>query len=97
MAEVMRAILGHLQGGGAGGGGSGGGGDKKKEVLCGKGFDMMDKFSGGETERNELSGDFRTMVQTKNEMASEAMIYVKSLGKAEKDVLGWVEVMRSIK
>ena len=100
LTEVMRALLGHLQGGGAGGGGSGGGGgggDKKKEVLYGKGFEMMDKFSGGETEWNEWSGDCRTMVQTKSEMAGEAMMYVKSVGKTEKEVLGWVDVIKEIK
>ena len=37
------------------------------------------------------------MVQTKNEMVGEAMTYVKSVGKTEKEVLGWVGVMRSIK
>ena len=48
---------------------SGGGGDNKKEVLFGKGLGMMEKFTGGETGWNEWSGDFRTMVQTKNEAA----------------------------
>ena len=50
----------------------------------------------GESKWNEWSGDFRTMVQTKNEMAGEALIHVKSVGKVEKNVMGWVELMRSI-
>ena len=50
---------------------------------------MMDKFSGGESGWNEWSGDFRTMVQTKNEAAGETLIYIKTAGKMEKsDELG---------
>ena len=45
------------EGGGGSRGGEncsgGGGNDKKKEVLFGKGFEMIDKFSGGETRWNE--------------------------------------------
>ena len=71
--------------------GSGGGGsDKKKEVLYGKGFEKTDKFSGGEAKWNEWSGDFKTIVQTKSEMAVEALICVKTAGKAENDVIDWV-------
>ena len=71
-------------GGSRGGeGGSGGGGsDKKKEVLYGKGFEMMDRFSGGEAEWNEWSGDFSSVVQTKSEMAGETLIYIKTVGNA---------------
>ena len=58
---------------------------------------MMDKFSGGETGWNEWSGDFRTMVQTKNEAAGEALIYVKVAGKAEKEVMDWEDVVESKK
>ena len=73
-------------GGSRGGeGGSGGGGrDNKKEFFYGKGFEMMDKFTGGEAEWNGWSGDFRTVVQTKNETAGKALIYVKTAGKEEK-------------
>ena len=31
------------------------------------------------------------------EMAGEVLIYVKTAGKVEKDVMNWVEVVRSIK
>ena len=58
---------------------------------------MMDNFNRGESKLNEWSGDFSTMVQTKNEMAGEALIHVKPVGKPEKDVMDRVEVMRSIK
>ena len=58
---------------------------------------MMAKFGGGEAEWHEWSGDFWTMVQTKNEMTGEAMNYVKAVGKSEKDALIWVEVLRGIK
>ena len=35
------------------------------------------------------------MVQTKSEMAGEAMNYVKAVGKSEKDALSWMEALRS--
>ena len=94
IGAVFRALMAASGGGGDSGGG---GNNKKRVVLFGKGFEMMDKFSGGESKWNEWSGDFRTMVQTKSEMACEALIHVESVGKAEKDVMDWVEVMRSIK
>ena len=100
LTAVMQALLGHLQGGGVGGsrgGGGGSGGDGSKEVLFGKGLEMMDKFSGGEAGWNEWSGDFRTMVQTKSEAAGEALIYIKVAGKAEKEAMSWKEVVESIK
>ena len=46
LAAVMQGLLSHLQGGGRGGGGGGDGG--KKDILYGKGFEMMAKFGGGE-------------------------------------------------
>ena len=58
---------------------------------------MMANFGGGETEWHEWSGDFRTMVQTKSEMAGEAMNLVKTIGKKEGEVLRWDEVLRMIK
>ena len=95
LAAVMQGLLTHLHGGGRGSGGGRDGG--KKDILYGKGFEMMAKFGGGETEWHEWSGDFRTMVQTKSEMAGEAMNYVKAVGKSEKDALSWMEVLRSLK
>ena len=94
---VMQALLGHLQAGGVGGSGGGSGGGGSKEVLFGKGLEMMDRFSGGDTGWNEWSGDFRTMVQTKSEAAGEALIYIRVAGKAEKEVMSWKEVAESIK
>ena len=84
-----------VEAGRGGDGGSGGGGSK--EVLFGKGLEMMDKFSGGEAGWNEWSGDFRTMVQTKSEAAGEALIYIKVAGKAEKEVMDWEDVVESKK
>ena len=98
LAEVLKGVMAWLEkrdGEGASVGGEGGG--HKKEILYGKGFEMMDSFDGGEGEWNEWSGNFRTMIQTKSEMAGEAMIDVKSVGMTEKDVLDRVEVVRSIK
>ena len=86
LSAVLEGLLHHLQGGGRGSSGGGEGG--KKDILYGKGFEMMAKFGGGEAEWHERSGDFRTMVQTKNEMTGEAMNYVKAVGKSEKDALG---------
>ena len=107
IVEVQTSLFEKLdedRAGGRGGGkgsesgtGGEGGNDKKKEVLLGKGFEMMDKFGGGEAEWNEWSGDFRTVVQTKNEMAGEALIYVKTAGKAETNVMDWAKVVESIK
>ena len=88
LTAVLQALLGHLQGGGVGGsrgGGGGSGGGGSKEVLFGKGLEMIDKFSGGEAGWNEWSGHFRTMVQTKSEAAGESLIYIKVAGKAEKE------------
>ena len=68
---------------------NGPGGDNKKEVLFGRGLEMMDKFTGGEAGWNQWSGDFRTIVQTKNEAAGEALLYIKTAGKAENEVINW--------
>ena len=75
MVEVQTSLFNKLDedrraGSGSGGkggesGSGGGGNDKNKEVLFGKGFEMMDRFGGGEAEWNEWSGDFRTVVQMK--------------------------------
>ena len=58
---------------------------------------MMPKFAGGETEWHEWSGDFRTMVQTKTEMAGEAMNLVKTIGRKEGTKIRGHEVLRTIK
>ena len=75
---------------------SAGGGDNKKEVLFGKGLEMMDKFSDGEAGWNEWSEDFRTVVQTKSGAAGEALIYMKTAGKTEKEVMSWEKVVESM-
>ena len=81
--------------GGGSGDGSGGGGTR--EVLFGKGLVMMDKFSGGETGWNEWSRHFKTIVQTKSEAAGETLIYVKVVGKTEKEVMDWKDAVESKK
>ena len=92
---IAKLMAGGEDSGGGSGGGNGGGGTR--EVLFGKGLEMMDKFSGGETGWNEWSGDFRTIVQTKSEVAGEALIYIKIVGKAEKEVMSWEKVVESKK
>jgi hypothetical protein len=61
----LEGLLHHLQGGGRGSSGGGDGG--KKDILYGKGFEMMAKFGGGEAEWHEWSVDFRTMVQKRDD------------------------------
>ena len=97
LAVLMEAAVRAAMAAGVGGSGGGNGVGGSKEVLYGKGLDMMDKFSGGETGWNEWSGDFRTIVQTKNEVAGETLIYVKVARKAEKEVMDWKEVVMSKK
>ena len=100
LAEVMRALLGHLQGAGGGGGVGSGTVERalmQKDILGGKGFEVMNKFGGGEAEWNEWSGDFKTLVETKSEMAAEALTFVKTEGKTEKEVMTWDNVLRGIK
>ena len=100
LAEAIKALLGHLQSGGGGGGVGGGMVERtlmQKGILGGKGFEVMNKFSGGETEWNEWSGYFKTLVETKSEMAAEALAFVKTEGKTEKEVMTWDNVLRGIK
>ena len=101
MKNTLVTMQAQMEMGAAGGGGGREGrfeeGSGKKDILFGKGFEVMAKFGGGEAEWHEWSGDFRTMVQTKSEMAGDAMNYVKNICKVEKEVLGWVDVMRGIK
>ena len=97
LAKVIEALLGHLQAKEATGGG---GGEKTfgdRDILSGKGFDVMDKFGGGEAEWNEWSGDFKTMVETRSDMAAEALAFVKQEGKNEKEVMTWDNVLRGLK
>ena len=59
MVEMQTNFFIKLDEGGGGnrggeGGSGGGGNDTKREVLSGKGFEMMDKFSGGESKWNKL-------------------------------------------
>ena len=86
------------EGGGEGGraGGQGGGEGWKKDVLYGKSFDLMEKFSGGEAEWNEWSGDLKTLVETRSQAAAEAMTYVKTEGRAEDMVMTWDEVLTGL-
>ena len=89
LAVLMEAAVRAAMTAGVGGSGGGKGGGGTREVLFGKGLEVMDKFIGGEAGWNEWSGDFRTMVQTKNEAAGEALIYIKVAGKAEKEAMSW--------
>ena len=50
--QMMTAFL-EKQDRGSGTGGGGGGEKQKRDILFGKGFDMMDKFGGGEAEWNK--------------------------------------------
>ena len=95
LAVLMEAAVRAAMAAGLRGSGGGNGGGGSKEVLYGKGLEMIDKFSGGETVWNEWSGDFGTIVQTKSEVAGEALIYVKVAGMAEKEVMDWKEVVKS--
>ena len=75
-------------------------GEKRKDerdILSGKGFDVMEKFGGGVSEWNEWSGDFKTMAETRSDMAAEALAFVKSERKNEKEVMTWDEVMMGLK
>ena len=67
MADALKMMTAFLekQDGGSRTGGGGGGEKQKRDILFGKGFDMMDKFGCGEAEWNEWSGDFRTMYRRK--------------------------------
>ena len=80
LAVLMEAAVRAAMAAGVGGSGGENGGGGSKEVLYGKGLEMMDKFSGGETGWNEWSGVFKTMVQTKIESAGETLSYVRVAG-----------------
>ena len=58
----------------------------QRDILGGKGFEHLSKFAGGESEWNEWSGDFKTTAETRCEMVAEALNFVKTEGKAEKEV-----------
>ena len=58
LMDMQNQLLGAMKARKEKGSSSGGGGDNKKEVLLGKGLEMMDKLSGGEAGWNECSGDF---------------------------------------
>ena len=97
LMDMQSQLLGAMQAGKEYGSSSGGGGDNKKEVLFGKGHEMMDKFSGGETGWNEWSGHFRTVVQTNVETAVETLVYIKTEGNAENEMMSLETMVESMK
>ena len=69
----------------------------QKDILGGKGFEHLTKFAGGESEWNEWSGDFKTTAETRSEMVAEALNFVKTEGKVEKEVMTWDMVLLGLK
>ena len=59
--------------------------------MYGKHYEGFPKYKGGEEEWQEWSGDYKIMVDTRNEVLGEAMELVMRLGKTEAGVIDWRE------